>query len=174
MTKIPLYYGFIGGFLVTTYYAVLYTINKDLLFNIGLVWAALSIYLFFMVVGVWQQKRLSGGHYPFKEALSTAFIIFLIINFLYYTFQYFLFNVISPDLVQMQYDLIMENKEQIINMMGTEEGNKYLQELSLDNLKLTPGKAFFGFCQAALGGFFMAVVIAFLFREEKNATPING
>lgn len=155
-------YGLVGGGIVIAYNILLYFSNKSLLFDPALNWTQLLFYLFIMVGAVRSVKQQTEGSFPLNAALKPAFTVFFIINLCYYAFTYVLFNYVDSSLVDVQKQLFLDNKDLIVKTLG----DKYYEELKNADFSFTLTRTFFAFCQALIGGFLLALIIALISRRN--------
>ena len=96
---------------------LLYLMNVKAYINYSdlLGWVVLTVGI---VMGGLAVRKENEGFLPFKEALKTTFLIWVVGSFLVMVFKYALFNFIDPGLVDIQIELVMENMEKLGGLMG--------------------------------------------------------
>lgn len=158
-------YGLIAGIGTIAYFLLFYFIDKELLFNPFVYWVPLGFYLALMwrALQVGEQGQAPG----FRDALRTAFLVFVIANFLYYLFYYLLFGLIDPGLIDLQREVMRESLEQQGNLLSEEQREEMLKSLDGDGLIPTAGKVFFTFVRSLIGGFVLALGMAALASRGK-------
>ncbi|MBK7873584.1 MAG: DUF4199 domain-containing protein [Saprospiraceae bacterium] len=118
--NIALKYGLIAGVGVVAYFLLFYMNNVKLFFNPVVAWSSLIIYIAGMVKACVDQRKMQD--FPFKDALRTAFLTFTITSVTYYAFNYLLYNVFDPELVEVQ-------KEILVAQMGKMAGRFQFSDL---------------------------------------------
>ena len=155
--------GLYGGVGVIAYSLLLFIIDREYLIQPQLTWASLIIYVLFMVRAVQQERELSAeAVFSMRSGTRTAFWVFLIISTVYYIFNYIMFNVIDPDLTDLQKQLLLDQEDFIREFFGDE----YFEAIRDKDFKITIANSFFAFCQAAIGGFLISLLIGLTHRRS--------
>jgi hypothetical protein len=164
MTDLNIRYGFIGGFLSFFFLSVMYVINKELLIGN----ARLAVWLLVvgvMFLGVNRERSLIAEEYPFKWALRSAFLIFIVAQGILLIYDYIMFNFYDPSLplLYKQYEL-----SELMKMKGTVsdyQWNEMHHAWETSDYKPTLGNVFFQFFVNNLYGFTVAFVVALIMRK---------
>ena len=155
--------GFYGSLGVIAYSLLLFVINREYLIRPELTWATLVIYILFMVRAVQQEREATGGDgFSMRTGTRTAFWVFLIISAAYYIFNYIMFNLIDPELADLQKQVVLEQEDYIRDFVGDE----YFEALRDKDFKITIANSFFAFCQAAIGGYIISLLIGLTHRRS--------
>lgn len=149
MKQASLRYGLIAGVGVVAYFLFFYAIQDALVLNPYVWWASLVLYLWAMQ----QAAKKEGEKDAFLSFLKPAFTVFVIANAFFYCFYYFLFGVFDPSLVDLQREMLAANPRAPENLADID-------------LAVTPTRIFFGYCSSLIGGFALAIGIAFLARQS--------
>ena len=162
-------YGFLGGVVVVFYFALLYFSNKTNFLNPWLQWSSMVLYLLFMYRATREDGLLHGFNRDFREMLRTPFVVFLLINLMYWLFYYSL-HLADPELLKMETALQVGHlKSQLDAGLGDpQEANKIreqIQYLEKDGMSLPLGPVLLQMCLGAIGGFALAAGITALIRS---------
>ena len=98
--KISLKYGLIAGGSVVLYFLLFYFLDKENFFKTWVASVSLIIYVIFMAKAVSDQRTAQEDIISLRDAISVAFLTFIIANIVYYIFYYFLMQS-DPELVAM-------------------------------------------------------------------------
>ncbi|MCR9290686.1 DUF4199 domain-containing protein [Saprospiraceae bacterium] len=142
-------YGILAGAGTVLYLLLFYLFDRSLFLNGGVTWSSLIIYLAFMYKAVVEKRDAEGGEIEFKDALKPAFTVYVIANFIYYSFIYLMFNFFDPDLIGLQRELMEAS--------GLETQGQDMQ--------MTLMITFFAFVQSLLAGFAFSAAVAGILRR---------
>ncbi|MCB0585164.1 MAG: DUF4199 domain-containing protein [Phaeodactylibacter sp.] len=165
-SRVAVKYGLIAGVGTVAYFLLFYFIKKELLFNPFVYWASLGICLALMWSAIQEEKRFAGAPPGIRASLRTAFLVFVIANFIYYAFYFFLYGYADPGLVDLQREVMKESLEQSRNLLSEEQREQMLESLKGDKLNPTAGKVFFTFARSLIGGFVFSLGMAALSSRE--------
>lgn len=162
MQKNSLLYGSVAGLLTIAVYLAAYASDKNLIFK---PWIGYGTYLFYIVAMYYvavKTRDLTEDAFPWKEALRTAFLTFLVANTVYYLFYYFLHQS-DPELAAIQKELV---REMLPKISSPEQLKESMKALESDDFRLRPGQALLGWAQGAIFGFALAAAIAVITKRE--------
>ncbi len=150
--------GIIAGVAAIGYALLFYYTRKEWLFTGSYTFSSLIIYLFFM-----HQAAKKVAKEDFNVVLKAAFGVFVLANAIYYAFDYALFNIIDPSLVDIQ-------KEEMIQYYSSasksvEEQNTLIQGIQDAQYHQFKGISF-SFAKGAIGGFGLAILITYLLKRN--------
>ena len=113
-------WGLIAGLGVMISSLLFYLVDVNLFFSVSsyLIWI---VYIVCMVFAVRDQIKAQKGFISFKEAFSTAFVVFVLSSLMYYIFYYLMFNVIDPDLLDIQREMTVEAMEALSGFLSEEQ-----------------------------------------------------
>ncbi len=159
-------YGLLAAGLTILYLLAFYAVDPRMMLSSGILWSALIIYVVFMVLACRQRQLRSGGHLAFKEALQSAFLVYVIANAGYYLFYYLMFNVFDPELAVVQREVMLENIESMDRFLDEQQREELLRSLQEQDLRIGPWSLLLSFGQGLIGGFVIALVIAAFFSRN--------
>ncbi len=162
MKKHEITAGLVAGFATILVLFIAHLIEPIWMLSPFLFWGSLIFYFLGMLGACLLLKRQGKGILPFREAVRTAFVTFLIANIVFYAFYYLMFNVIDPNLTLLQKELTKAYYEQ--NFTGMEL-RRYLAELAETEIKVDFGTIFQGFIRGAIGGFLLSLLVGFSTRQ---------
>ncbi|MEN0003454.1 MAG: DUF4199 domain-containing protein [Bacteroidota bacterium] len=169
-------YGIIAGIAVIAYFLLFYVIDRPLMLHVGVSWSSLLVYGTFMVLACQQLAKRQPAA-DLKAYLKPAFTVFVIANAAYYLFYYLLFNAIDPSMVEVQRGLLEATLERYDSSLGDAVKKQLSEQIQSDNFGVSFQDAFFGFAWSLIGGFVLALGVAFYFDRRKSVNlpiPNNG
>jgi hypothetical protein len=149
--------GTMAGIAVIGFYLLFYFFKTDGLFNIGVYISSLLIYAFFMY-----RAARNSTEQDFKVFLRTAFAVFLMANALYYVFDFILFKKIDLSLAERQKEIAVELFKKNTAIEQLPETIKNIEESDIH----TPYFLLKLWARGAIGGFGLAVLIAYLVKRQ--------
>ncbi len=149
MQQTAVKYGIIAGIGTVLYLLVFYFIDPALILKPLVYWSTLIIAVIGMAAAVSKERSENGGRIARKEAMKTAFLVFVISMLFFNALVYVLFNFVDPGLSEMQKQ-IMEN------------AGRDVKDL---DLKMTLGKVLFGYAFSLIGGFFISYLVASIMKK---------
>lgn len=161
---IPYRYGLLAGAVTVIYFLGFYFIDKRLMLNAGVSWGSLGIYVIFM----WQACRKGAQmneNFPFREALRTAFAVYVIASVIYYGFYYVLHGLVDPELSVIQRELMIETTRQMSDMLGAGNMEREIQQLENASLEVRPRALLLSLGWSLIGGFLISLIIAAITRR---------
>ncbi len=162
MKKNEITAGLMAGMATILVLFIAHQIEPIWMLNPILFWGTLIFYFLGMMGACLLIKRQRQGILPFKNAVSSAFLTFLVANLVFYVFYYFMFNVFDPNLSLLQKDLTRAYYEENFNAM---ELRRYLAELEETEITVDFGTIISGFVQGAIGGFLLSLIVGFSTRQ---------
>ncbi|TAK43454.1 MAG: DUF4199 domain-containing protein [Saprospiraceae bacterium] len=149
MQQTAVKYGIIAGIGTVLYLLVFYFIDSALILKPLVYWSTLIIAVVGMAAAVSKVRSENGGHITRKDAMKTAFLVFVISMLFFNALVYILFNFVAPELSEMQ--------KQIMEAAG--------RDVSHMDFNMTPGKVFFGYAFSLIGGFFISYLVASIMKR---------
>jgi uncharacterized membrane-anchored protein YitT (DUF2179 family) len=162
---IAIRYGIIGGVGVLAYFLLFYWSNVRLFFNPVVVWSVLIVYITAMV-GACAKQRQQQVHFSFREALRTAFLTFAIASLCYHVFIYLMYNIIDPELVEVQKELFFEQMTAMAQRFNLKDLKDQITEFSANDFRVTVRNSTMALGQSLIGGFLLALGVAALMRRN--------
>lgn len=161
--------GLLGAAVVILYFALFYSIRKDLFLNPAVQWSSLIIYAAFM----WRTAKYDHDSYgakrDFRERLRPPFAVFLLINMGYWLFYYGL-HLADTELIHLETQAMLDSlRQQLTSGTGDPQQSNALREKILE-LEKAPvsqplGPILLRYGVGALGGFGIAAAIAALQKQ---------
>lgn len=147
------------------YFLVFYFAKPQLMLEPAVVWASVVLYLAFMFVATWQERKAQGDEsYTFKQALRTAFLTFVLINTIYYLFNFLLYRL-DPTMLIYQKEMIIRNMKWMSEWLNQDLPEQELQKFRADNQLVSIGNMTFSLLRSFIFGFIIALPIAAIARR---------
>jgi len=159
-SRVAVKYGLIAGIGTVAYFLLFYFLHTEWLFNPFVYWVSLGFYMALMWRALQEEEQNSGQLLEFREALQSAFLVFVLANFIYYVFYYLLYGLIDPSLIDLQREVMKASLEQAGGALDEEQKEELLESIKGDQLIPTPGTVFFTFVRSLIGGFILAAGMA--------------
>ncbi len=157
-------YGLIAGVGVVAYFLLFYFANIELFFNPIVNWGVLVVYLGGMVKACADQSKRQPA-FPFKDALRTAFLSFAIANVIYYIFNYLLYNVFDPSLVETQKEILVEQMGKMAGQLQLSDLKDQIEEFAKQDFRVTVRNSLMALAQSLVGGFVLSLGVAALMKR---------
>jgi len=165
LNNIAVKQGILAGVGTVAYLLLFYFISPRLMLNVGVLWSTLIIYFVFMYRAT-SKVREEADFFPFQLAVRPPFTVFVLATLIYYTFYYLMFNVFDPGLLEIQYDLMVENAQRLTDLVGENQLKEQVEEFSLEDLKVTFKNVALGASRSLIGGFILSLIYAGLLRRD--------
>jgi hypothetical protein len=160
-------FGLLSAGVTLGVYLLFYVLNKTLMVGPVAHWLTLAVVVVAMIWAVRTEREQSLKAYPFKVALKTAFIVFLITTLSFHIFYYLFFAVIDPELIDLQ---IQENLKWTKwlgeSSLGLDPNDPAYEEFENMDHQLTISNTFFSLSRSIIGGFLIALPIAGMFKRD--------
>lgn len=153
--------GFAGLLTVATYYGV-YGINKASILSELLSWGTLVYYFLAMIIVNLLWKNRQGGVLEFKDALKSAFLVFLVANAIYYLFFFWIYNA-DTQLFDIQVELM---KEKALTFPAGSDARKQLESLEGASPEVGAGYCVSRYFMGAIYGFILSLILAMLIKQK--------
>jgi len=160
--KISLKYGLIAGGSVVLYFLLFYFLDKESMLKIWVAASSIFIYVLFMAKAVNDQRILQEDIISFREAISVAFLTFIIASIIYHIF-YFIIVESDPEIVEMLKQITIDFQKSFFSDQDPNEIEKSLQDFSVGIPDIL-----LSFAQRAIGGFIISAIIAGTMRRGKR------
>ena len=164
MKKDMLKYGMIAGAGTLCWFLLFYALGRELMLSPWVYYASFVFYLWAMYSAM--RSSLRGGVQAFKEVLRAGFAVYLLANLVYYLFYYFI-NHWDPALAETQKEMMREWLPRITPKDKLRQALKALEE---SDFVVHPRDAFFSYMRSAIGGFVLAVGLAWLVIRTHKET----
>lgn len=164
--NIAIKYGLIAGVGVVAYYLLFYYTNIKLFFNPVIAWSSLIIYVGGMVKACADDRQLMAGEdYPFMNGLRMAFATFAITSFIYYAFNYLLYNVLDTELIEVQKEIMFEQIAAMAKRFELSDMKDSIKDFKEQDYSVTIANSLLGWGWSLLGGFIISIIVARIMRR---------
>lgn len=154
-------FGLITGLIYIILTLVLYVIDRNLL---GSLWKLIPylVTLGLVAYAAIVSRKEQGGYIGFKEALKSAFVVYLIAEIMWQFFNYSLYNIIDPELSQFMKEMAIETTESGMDKMGVAEEKikETVNNMKEQDYTLTLGKVIKGLAVWLIIGFIYSMIVA--------------
>lgn len=164
LNKIAIKNGIFAGVGTVAYLLLFYFISPRLMLSSGIIWSTLIIYLVFMYRAT-VQVRDRVASFPIQLALRPPFIVYVVASLIYYGFYYLLFNVFDPGLLDIQYELMLENAQRLADLVGADQFKDEVEALSREDLQVTLKVVALDAARSIIGGFILSLILGGLLRK---------
>lgn len=143
--------------------AVIYSQSREFFLSPIFQWSLLIPYLIFMVLVLLKRPPLFQG-----AAIRASLVVFLIINACYYLYTFLLYEVIDPNLYQLQSDLMIANSKQ--HGLGTPGDVSQRPEVlyAPESLQYTFSKVMLWYAQGAIFGAAISYLLGTLLGKKEQ------
>ncbi len=128
------------------YLLAFHQVDKALVLNPFVYWSTLLFAGIGMIATVRKERSAKGGQISNKEAIKSAFLVFVVSMLLFNLFIFVLFNYLDPELPSLQKQMM-------------EAAGRDVKDL---DFKMTFGRTMVGYAFTLIGGFFISYLIAVL------------
>ena len=160
----PVKFGLMAGIGTVAFLLLFYWIDRRLILSPEIIWSTNLLYLIGMFMSARETRRLNGGTLPFRPALRSAFVVYLVANAIYYGYNFLLYNVIDPDMLNVQQQYMRDNMDQLTGFLG--EDNVQYVEQTIDQLNYRPLTVLLNYGSSLIGGFVLAALIGWMVRRK--------
>ena len=170
LKRVPLKFGLLTGIISVVYMMLFYWIDKKMMMGPWVYWSSVGIFILGMLWAVQKIKREQEDQISLRDALRTAFFVYLIADLVWYGFYYLLFNFIDPGMVEVSKQITLDSLEayqasgqshigdqNITALIKQAESADYSVNLAILLPKLTYG---------VIGGFVLSLVLAMGLRTD--------
>jgi len=164
-TNIAIKYGLIAGVGVAAYYLLFYYTNIELFFNPVVAWASLAIYLAAMFKACLDDRKSTPDDYPFLLGLRMSFATFAVTSAVYYIFNYLLYNVIDPELIEIQKEIMFEQIADMAKRFEMSDMKDSIEDFKEQDYSVTIANSFLGWGWSLIGGFLLSLGVGAIMRR---------
>jgi hypothetical protein len=170
MQKKSILYGVLAGIATMLYLLGFYFYKKSLFLDTTVCWSSLVFYLIAMFKATADERERLDYRIDLKQAISAAFVTFVVANVIYHVFIQFMTNT-DVDLITIQLEKTKEYlewaKTQTTDFQQIEQLNQQLSETSKQtNIPFSFNDALVHFAQGCVGGFILAMGIGAMMKTE--------
>lgn len=163
--KISLKNGLMAGGSLVLYFLLFYFLDKASMLKIWVAAFSILIYVVFMASAVAEQREKQEDIISFKEAISVAFLTFIIANVVYYIF-YFIIIKTDPELLTLLKQKYIDIYKKILADRNPADIEKNFQDFKFNFSTIA-----LWFARDAIGGFILSAISAAIMRRGKR---VNG
>lgn len=149
MQQTAIKFGIITGIATVLYLFIFHQIDRALVLNPLVYWSTLLFAVAGMVAAVKKTRSENSNKISQREALKTAFLVFVLAQLLFMAFIFVLFNFLDPGLVDLQKEMMEKAGMKIEN----------------PDLSMTFGKVFFRYAYMLIPGFFLSYMVASFMKK---------
>ncbi len=153
-------FGSVAGAAVVLWLLLFYFMDKKLYFHFGVQWGVLPIYALAMYLACRSEARQTTELYAWQPALRTAFGTFVVTHLIAHVFYFVLLKFIDPGMINLQAEVFSEGLERSKNLLGEENAWKMKDQYQAEDFIPTFQKSAFAFTFGLIGGFIMALAVA--------------
>lgn len=160
-------FGLIAAGATLGVYLLFYVLNKQVMVGPITHWLTLAVVVVAMIWAVRTERGRTLDAYPFKKALQSAFVVFLITTTSFHLFYYLFFAVIDPELIDLQMEENLKWTKWLgETSFGLDPNDPAYQEFADMDHQLTVGNTIFSLCRSIIGGFLIALPVAGMFKRD--------
>ena len=130
----------------------------------GIIWSTIFLYLMGMYMAALEVRKENGGYLEFKPALKQTFLVWVIANGIYHFYNYFLYNFLDTDMLNVQRLYMEENMEQMEGFLNEQQMELFKQ--GIQELNYNFSTVITTYFSSLIGGFIIAAAIARLVRRK--------
>lgn len=157
-------FGLMAGGGTVIFLCLFYWIDKVLILQPGVIWSTLILYLLGMYMAPLEVRKSQDGIIDFKTALRNAFLVWVIANAIYHLFNYLLYNILDPEMLEVQRNYMLDNFDKIEGILSR-DNIETLKE-GTNQLNYSFFTVLTHYASSLIGGFLFAAVIARMIRRE--------
>lgn len=143
-----------------------YTLGADWFLAPWAQWSAWMVAPLAMTWAAWAERQRTSGAYPWRQALATAFGVYVLLALGYHVFYHLLTTIVDPHLLVRQRELIATTIQEHPEYFNNP--NAYEQQELLKRMTAPPTwRGFFwALSQSLILGFLLSSVVAWFCRRE--------
>ena len=157
-------FGMLAGLGTIIFLFLFYWIDKKLILSPEIIWSTMFLYLLGMYMAPIEERKLNEGYLDFKTALRASFIVWIVANAIYHSFNYILYNFLDTEMLNIQKQYVRDNAANLEGLMGTENYELFLA--NIDNMNYNFATVLMAYLTALIGGFIIAAIIARIVRRN--------
>lgn len=167
-------YGLIGGMAAIALGMLYYLINVRGFIAWGGWFSNLAI-IASMAMAALAVRREQGGFLPFREALKSTFLVWVIASFLSMVFLYLLYNFIDPGLVDIQKEVVAEMMDRFLASADQATIDQIEESMTAENFGLDIKKSLLGYAFSLIfPGFIVSLIVAAIVKRPQPNNDLTG
>ncbi len=160
-------FGVLAGLGTIIFLFLFYWIDKKLILSPEIIWSTMLLYLIGMYMAPVEERKENGGYLDFKTALRSAFIVWIVANAIYHSFNYVLYNFLDTEMLTIQKQYMRDNMGQMEGILGEENYTAFMDNIELMNYNFLT--VLTAYLSALIGGFIIAAIIGRMVRRHPIA-----
>lgn len=163
-----LFWGTVSAITSIIFTLVVYMINKHYLVSFVVGSISIILALVFPILAVVFFRKENNGLLSFKEGFVISFVVLAFAAMINSIFQYILYNVIDPGLVQMILEETIRKSTELMEKFGSsqEDIDKTIESLQEQDISFTPKRLMSNYMLNLLFGAFLSLVISAILRKK--------
>ncbi len=157
-------FGVLAGLGTIIFLFLFYWIDKKLILSPEIIWSTMLLYLIGMYMAPVEERKENGGYLDFKTALRSAFIVWIVANAIYHSFNYVLYNFLDSEMLTIQKQYMRDNMGQMEGILGEENYTAFMDNIELMNYNFLT--VLTAYLSALIGGFIIAAIIGRMVRRH--------
>ncbi len=157
-------FGVLAGLGTIIFLFLFYWIDKKLILSPEIIWSTMFLYLLGRYMAPTEERKENGGYLDFKPALRAAFIVWIVANGIYHSFNYVLYNFLDKEMLNVQKQYMRDNIGNLEGFLGEENYEVFVANIEQMNYSFPT--VFTAFVTSLIGGFILAAIIARLVRRK--------
>lgn len=161
-------FGMLAGLGTIIFLFLFYWIDKKLILSPEIIWSTMLLYLIGMYMAAVEERKANGGYIDFKTALRAAFIVWIVANAIYHTFNYALYNFLDAEMLTIQKQYMRDNMGNLEGFLGEENYEVFMA--NIENMNYNFFTVLTAYVSALIGGFIIAAIIGRMVRRHPIQT----
>lgn len=157
-------FGLLAGLGTIIFLFLFYWIDKKLTLSPEIIWSTMFLYLLGMYMAPIEERKLNEGYLDFKTALRASFIVWIVANAIYHSFNYVLYNFLDTEMLNIQKQHVRDNATNLEGYMGEENYEFFLA--NIDNMNYNFSTVLMAYLTSLFWGFIIAAIIARMVRRK--------
>ncbi len=157
-------FGLLAGSGTIIFLFLFYWIDKKPILSPEIIWSTMLLYLIGMYMAPVEERKANEGYLDFKTALRAAFIVWIVANAIYHSFNYVLYNFLDAEMLNIQKNYVRDNMNGLEGLMGEENHELFLA--NIDNMNYDISTVIMAYLTSLVGGFIISAIIGRMVRRK--------
>jgi len=157
-------FGVLAGLGTIIFLFLFYWIDKKLILSPEIIWSTMFLYLLGMYMAPVEERKENDGYLDFKPALRAAFIVWIVANGIYHSFNYLLYNFLDKEMLNVQKQYMRDNIGNLEGFLGEE--NYELFVANIEQMNYNFPTVLTAYISSLIGGFILAAIIGRIVRRH--------
>lgn len=159
-------FGLLAGLGTIIFLFLFYWIDKKLILSPEIIWSTMLLYLIGMYMAPVEERKINEGYLDFKTALRSAFIVWIVANAIYHSFNYILYNFLDSEMLNIQKQYVRDNMGNLEGLMGEENYELFME--NIDQMNYNFSTVLMAYLTSLFGGFIIAAIIGRMVRRKPS------